>query len=383
MPKISVIVPIYKVEKYLIQCIDSILRQTLEDIEVILVDEGDLDCCRDICDMYEFGAKKDKRIKTIHEKNGGYGISVNKGFDIAQGEYISIVESDDFIAPRMYEEMYAYAKKLDADVVKTPYFEYWDKTKGSEKKILLCPFYEKMKSLPENRLLKIEDCTVFMGGHPSVWSAIYRLSYIKTNNIRFTDVKGAMYVDRTFLMQIMYQTDKIAWMNKTFYYYRLSNTGSSSSTWNLDQAISRWTEIHKLGDEKFPEKWNKIAPYSIAEEWLNVYRPIIRDKYRVTETQWQTIVYNLSKTSKDQISKSPLLSPQDKQSLVQFKKNSGRLKKYVVKSQSNLVDRKKCYVAQYKLKLCGVSIAKVEQKRENKWRALLFGIIPCRLIRCF
>ena len=383
IPKISVIVPIYKVERYLMQCIDSILEQTLADIEVILVDEGDLDCCRAICDMYEFGVNKDKRIKTIHEKNGGYGISVNKGFDIAQGEYISIVESDDFIAPRMYEEMYTYAKKLDADVVKTPYFEYFDKTKDHEEKILLRPFYEKTKNLPENRLLKIEDCPVFMGVHPSVWSAIYKTSYIKTNNIRFTDIKGAIYVDRTFLMQTMYQTDKIAWMNKSFYYYRLSNTESSAATWNLDQAISRWAEIHKLGEEKFPEKWKIIASYSIAEEWFNVYHYIIRKRYRVTEEQWQTIIDNLRKTSEEQINKSPLLSSQDKQSLVQFKKNPGRLKKYVVKSQKNLLNREECHVAQYKLKFCGMSIAKVKQKRENKWRVLLFGIIPCRLIRHF
>lgn len=95
-PKISVIVPIYKVEKYLVQCIDSILNQTLKDIEVILVDEGDRDACRFIIDHYE---QNDKRVKAIHEKNGGYGASVNKGMEIAVGEYISIIESDDFIEP--------------------------------------------------------------------------------------------------------------------------------------------------------------------------------------------------------------------------------------------------------------------------------------------
>ena len=131
MPKVSVIVPIYKVEKYLVQCIDSIINQTLKDIEIILVDEGDMDACRYIIDHYE---QTDSRVKTIHEKNGGYGASVNKGLDIATGEYVAIVESDDFIEPEMYEEMYAYAKKLDADIVNTPYYEYWDKSKNSEEK---------------------------------------------------------------------------------------------------------------------------------------------------------------------------------------------------------------------------------------------------------
>lgn len=114
-PKVSVIIPVYKVEKYLVQCLDSIVGQTLKDIEIIIVDEGDKDACRYIIDHYE---QADKRVIAIHEKNGGYGASVNKGFDIAKGEYIGIVESDDFIAPEMYEEMYNYAKKLDADVVK-------------------------------------------------------------------------------------------------------------------------------------------------------------------------------------------------------------------------------------------------------------------------
>lgn len=117
-PKVSIIVPVYKVEKYLVQCLDSIVGQTLKDIEIIIVDEGDKDACRYIIDHYE---QADKRVIAIHEKNGGYGASVNKGLAIAKGEYIGIVESDDFIAPEMYEEMYNYAKKLDADIVKTPY----------------------------------------------------------------------------------------------------------------------------------------------------------------------------------------------------------------------------------------------------------------------
>lgn len=108
-PKVSVIIPVYKVEKYLVQCLDSIVGQTLKDIEIIIVDEGDKDACRYIIDHYE---QADKRVIAIHEKNGGYGASVNKGFDIAKGEYIGIVESDDFIAPEMYEEMYNYAKNL-------------------------------------------------------------------------------------------------------------------------------------------------------------------------------------------------------------------------------------------------------------------------------
>ena len=109
MPKVSVIIPVYKVEKYLMQCVESVLNQTLEDIEVFLIDEGDLDECRAIIDMYVFGAKKDERVRGIHYKNGGYGASVNRGLELAKGEYVFILESDDFIKNETLEELYGYA----------------------------------------------------------------------------------------------------------------------------------------------------------------------------------------------------------------------------------------------------------------------------------
>ena len=126
-PYISVIVPIYKVEKYLVQCLDSIINQTLNNIEIILVDENDQDECRKIMDRYE---QMDSRIVTIHEKNNGYGASCNKGIARARGEYIGIVEADDFIEPEMYKELYVCAKKLNADIVKSTFYEYWDQKNG-------------------------------------------------------------------------------------------------------------------------------------------------------------------------------------------------------------------------------------------------------------
>lgn len=197
-PKVSIIVPVYKVEKYLVQCLDSIVGQTLKDIEIIIVDEGDKDACRYIIDHYE---QADKRVIAIHEKNGGYGASVNKGLAIAKGEYIGIVESDDFIAPEMYEEMYNYAKKLDADIVKTPYYEYYSEKRKSPK-IISCPFALAFSNIPENKLISVIDYPEFMGTHPSIWSAIYKKSYITKNNIKFETAKGAGYVDQTIKLHL-------------------------------------------------------------------------------------------------------------------------------------------------------------------------------------
>ncbi|MBS7046628.1 MAG: glycosyltransferase family 2 protein, partial [Eubacterium sp.] len=108
MPKISIIVPVCNVEKYLSKCLDSIVNQTLKEIEIICIDDGSTDDSGAILDSY---SQKDSRIKVIHKKNSGYGNSMNVGMDCAEGEYIGIVESDDCILPEMYEELYKAAKE--------------------------------------------------------------------------------------------------------------------------------------------------------------------------------------------------------------------------------------------------------------------------------
>src|SRR5665647_2657921 len=102
-PLISIIVPIYKVENYIRNCVDSILNQTYKNLEVILVDDGSTDNCGNICDEYSL---KDNRIKTIHKKNGGLSSARNAGLDVAKGEYIGFIDSDDWIEKDMYESLY-------------------------------------------------------------------------------------------------------------------------------------------------------------------------------------------------------------------------------------------------------------------------------------
>lgn len=111
---ISVIVPVFKVEKFLSKCIESILNQTYTDIEVILVDDGSPDKCGEICDLY---AQRDKRVKVIHKENGGQASARNAGLEIATGDYISFIDSDDWIDKDMYEELLRVAKSTDADIV--------------------------------------------------------------------------------------------------------------------------------------------------------------------------------------------------------------------------------------------------------------------------
>ena len=120
-PKVSVVVPCYNVEKYLPQCMDSIINQTLKDIEIICVNDGSTDSTLRILQKY---AEKDKRIKIIDKANSGYGASMNKGFSEANGEYLGIVESDDWVEPDMFENLYNLAKSNDVDVVKSNFYFY-------------------------------------------------------------------------------------------------------------------------------------------------------------------------------------------------------------------------------------------------------------------
>lgn len=113
MALISVIIPVYKVEEYLENCIQSVIKQTVSDLEIILVDDGSPDQCPEICDLW---ADKDSRIKVIHKENGGLSDARNAGLDIAQGEYLSFVDSDDWIAPDMYEIMLEALKREQADI---------------------------------------------------------------------------------------------------------------------------------------------------------------------------------------------------------------------------------------------------------------------------
>ena len=121
-PKVSVIVPVYNVEAYLRQCLESLINQTLQEIEFICINDGSNDSSLEI--LYEF-KKKDKRIRVVDKKNTGYGDTVNIGINMAAGEYIGILESDDFATLNMYKILYEKAIEYDADLVKGNYYCYY------------------------------------------------------------------------------------------------------------------------------------------------------------------------------------------------------------------------------------------------------------------
>ena len=121
MSKVSIILPIYNVQEYLRECLDSVCSQSLADIEIICVNDGSTDSSLDIINEY---AAKDKRIVVLSGPNGGYGKAMNKGLDCATGEYIGIVEPDDYVIPEMFDELYEIASKNDLDFVKADFYRF-------------------------------------------------------------------------------------------------------------------------------------------------------------------------------------------------------------------------------------------------------------------
>ena len=260
-PKVSVIVPVYKVENYLTQCLDSIVNQTLKDIEIIVIDEGDKDRCREIIDYFE---SIDERIVAVHEKQGGYGNSVNRGFDFAHGEYISIIESDDFIEKDMLEKLYSQITRFDADIVKSPYYEY--RSQDDEKIVPIIK--DLIEQLPENKAFELKNYPILLSTHPSIWAGLYKSEWLKKSGIKFL-TKGA-YLDIKFRFETLFAAKKICWLSKPFYHWRVTNPTSTNASWNLKASLERWDYIHSCFEDR-PELWDSLSTYMLPEENLNLF----------------------------------------------------------------------------------------------------------------
>lgn len=224
-PKVSIVVPVYNVEKYLPECLDSILAQTLKDIEVIVIDDGSPDDCAAIIDKY---SEKDSRIIPIHQKNSGYSASVNKGIKLAKGEYIGIIESDDWIEPNMYETLYDNAKKLKTDVTKGGFWKY-DSTKPKTKQ----NEYYKNPSKIDLRLapttaFSITDWPQLIAFHASIWSSIYRAEFIK--KIKLADTAGASYQDFPFMVEVLCKAKRISVVPDGFVHWRNEPSQGNSTS---------------------------------------------------------------------------------------------------------------------------------------------------------
>ena len=234
MPKLSVLVPIYNVEKYLEECLTSLANQTLKDIEIICINDGSTDNSPRILQKY---AKKYSNFIVINKKNSGYGDSMNRGLEKASGEYIGIVESDDFIESDAFEKLYKLARETRADIVKANYY-YHSKNGDALHRVI--------KNQKLNAPLSLADDDSIFLEEPGIWSAIYRRDFLNKNKICFRTTPGASYQDTGFHFKSFCAAKRIVYTDKAYLHYRIDNANSSvKSLEKVNYVVEEYADIER------------------------------------------------------------------------------------------------------------------------------------------
>lgn len=257
MPKVSVIVPVYNAEKYLQECVDSILRQTLADIEVILVDDGSFDSSPVLCDGY---AERDKRVKAIHQRNSGAAAARNQGMNVAQGEYIAFVDSDDWIDADMYKRMVAVAEADDCDLVICDCLKESDCGSQLYTHDLPAGFYdrERMYSVYFSQLLMPD--TMEYPVTISNWLLLIRREVISANGITFPE--GMRFSeDLLFGSEVGYFSQSMTYLKEYAPYHYRQNPDSVTHTAYKD----KWPLLRELWC-RINESFGKKQDYDFTQQ---------------------------------------------------------------------------------------------------------------------
>lgn len=240
-PVISVILPSYNVKDYVSQCIESVRNQTLTDIEIICVDAGSEDGTLDILKEY---AQEDDRINVYLSNKKSYGSQVNQGISLARGDFISIVETDDYINENMLESLYDLTQYSSVDIVKGNFYHVYDNDEEN-------PEVDRAKrNLKTDKTFKLEEQPLFLEGHPSIWAAIYRTKFLQNNGITFLEEDGGAWVDNPFFIETAIKAQTIFYTDTPYYYYREDNVNSSSNDLtDLSIPLKRINDMFEILDQ--------------------------------------------------------------------------------------------------------------------------------------
>ena len=257
MPKVSVIMPCLNMEKYIRECMNSVVEQTLRDIEILVIDAGSTDGTLDILAEY---AKEDERIQVVCSDRKSYGYQMNKGIALATGEYIGIVETDDIVELDMFQLLYEEAVKEDADYAKGLGERVYFGKRGIKWrfKIKACPQLEQKEkyiAVPQN------TPSLFIYDN-FLWNGIYRRDFLK--KVKFNETPGAAFQDIGALFQIISRANKGVYINHLVYNYRQDNIDASS--YNRKSLLYTATEYQYI--EQFlrdlPKEWEEIYYIKMA-----------------------------------------------------------------------------------------------------------------------
>ncbi len=277
VPKVSVIVPVYNNEVFVVSCIKSLLAQTLQDIEVIAINDGSTDNSSEI--LHQF-ADSDSRLIVVDKENGGYGVGINTGLDMARGEYVTILESDDFADLDMLETLVNYADAFNLEVVRANFYLYWAKKIKNDHLLELFGNHECDRIIDPS----IRDNQHCFYVQPALWSAIYRTDFIRKNNLRLLETPGAAYQDTAFNFKIWACARRVMFVHKPFVHYRQDNEASSiNNPGKVNTICLEYEEIRRWLREDRPDLHDSLSPVATkmmcdAYTW-NAGR--VADEYRL------------------------------------------------------------------------------------------------------
>lgn len=273
-PKISVIVPVYNVEKYLPHCLDSILNQTYKNLEIILIDDGSSDRCPEICDTY---AGKDKRIKVSHKKNGGLSDARNTGIEMLTGEYVAFVDSDDYIATNMYEVLLNRIIFDRADMAICNFLYVNERGELLEGKNNNLPIINECLQ-PRNAIKKLSEPKAWY--YVTAWNKLYHKKIFE--NLRFP--KGKYHEDEFVIHYILQNCVRISCVHDPLYYYVQRDNSITSESFSLrrmdiaDALIDRY-----FFAEKYKYKELKDSCASTLSTYLWNWRKFVKNNDRYTQ----------------------------------------------------------------------------------------------------
>lgn len=290
MPKVSIIVPVYNVEQYLEKCLNSLIDQTLKDIEIIIVNDGSTDHSKDIIDKYI--EKYPNLIKYLYKENGGLSSARNYGMPYAKGEYIAFLDSDDYVEPNMYEEMYKTAKQYNSDMVECDFIWEYPNKKSYDNGII---YNGKEEAIEKARVV--------------AWNKLIKREIIEKTKIEFPF--GLRYEDVEFFYKLVPYLNKISFVKKYFIHYVQRNNSiiatQNSKTKDIFKVFENVIEYYK--NNGYYEQYKEQIEYSYVRLLLcsSLKRMCKisnkKDRKRALEETWNNINSNFPNWKKNKLLK--------------------------------------------------------------------------------
>ncbi len=254
--KVSIIIPVYNVEKYLAKCLDSIINQTLKDIEIICVNDGSTDNSLEILTDY---AISDSRVIIINQKNAGLSAARNTGIDAATGEYIGFVDSDDWVDTNFYENLYNEAVNNQCDIAVAGIIRHYKQQNIYDLKFINSQISDNLNS--KFKLSDTPDCSY-------VWNKIYKTAKIKEHNLKFP--VGKYYEDQYFTPLAFLKSDKLITVPEIFYHYRRHSNSIVKKTKNNEKLLRDSVEA-KTFISNFISKYNINISHKKQEKKYKIF----------------------------------------------------------------------------------------------------------------